>query len=74
MRFRSRAAKACVTNLRAWTAWAEALTADIGSRFQHLSDSRVLGGNPDVTPFLQDHPMPPLPQEAGWKDTLKMYP
>ncbi|MGE5223745.1 MAG: multicopper oxidase family protein [Omnitrophica WOR_2 bacterium] len=33
-----------------------------------------LGGNPDITPFLQDGTHPPLPEEAGWKDTVKMYP
>jgi FtsP/CotA-like multicopper oxidase with cupredoxin domain len=32
------------------------------------------GGNPDVTPFLQGHPQPPLPNEAGWKDTVVAYP
>jgi spore coat protein A len=33
-----------------------------------------LGGNPDVTPFLQGSPMPPNPEEVGWKDVVKMYP
>jgi FtsP/CotA-like multicopper oxidase with cupredoxin domain len=33
-----------------------------------------LGGNPDVKPFLQDGIMPPKPEEAGWKDVVKMYP
>ncbi|HEX5131233.1 MAG TPA: multicopper oxidase domain-containing protein, partial [Candidatus Krumholzibacteria bacterium] len=33
-----------------------------------------LGGNPDVTPFLQGTPMPAKPNEAGWKDTFLMYP
>jgi FtsP/CotA-like multicopper oxidase with cupredoxin domain len=33
-----------------------------------------LGGNPDVTPYLQSAPTPPLPHEAGWKDTFIMYP
>jgi FtsP/CotA-like multicopper oxidase with cupredoxin domain len=32
------------------------------------------GGNPDVTPYLQGAIMPPLPQEAGWKDTVIMLP
>jgi FtsP/CotA-like multicopper oxidase with cupredoxin domain len=31
-------------------------------------------GNPDVSPFLQGAASPPLPEEAGWKDTIKMYP
>ncbi|MCL4559299.1 MAG: multicopper oxidase [Chloroflexi bacterium] len=33
-----------------------------------------LGGNPDVTPFLQGGVMPPNPEETGWKDTVKMLP
>ena len=33
-----------------------------------------LGGNPDVAPFLQGMASPPLPQEAGWKDTVVAYP
>jgi spore coat protein A len=39
------------------------------------------GGNPDVGTlrrnkpiYLQGQPQPPLPQEAGWKDTVIMYP
>ncbi|MDL5503250.1 MAG: multicopper oxidase domain-containing protein, partial [Candidatus Methanoperedens sp.] len=34
----------------------------------------ALGGNPDITPFLQQRPQPPLPHEAGWKDTVRMMP
>ena len=34
----------------------------------------TIGGNPDVTPFLQGKLMPPAPNEAGWKDTVIMYP
>jgi spore coat protein A len=33
-----------------------------------------LGGNPDVTPFLQGKAMGPRPEEVGWKDTVQMYP
>lgn len=41
-----------------------------------------LGGNPDIGVlaknnkpiYLQGPAMPPLPQEAGWKDTVIMYP
>ncbi|NJC96364.1 MAG: copper oxidase [Anaerolineales bacterium] len=40
-----------------------------------------LGGNPDIGAlkgknplYLQGPAMPPLPQEAGWKDTVIMYP
>jgi FtsP/CotA-like multicopper oxidase with cupredoxin domain len=32
------------------------------------------GGNPDVFPFLVPPATLPLPQEAGWKDTVTMYP
>jgi FtsP/CotA-like multicopper oxidase with cupredoxin domain len=32
------------------------------------------GGNPDITPSLQGPIRPPLPQEAGWKDTVIMNP
>ena len=31
-------------------------------------------GNPDVTPFLTGPPFPPAPNEAGWKDTVRMNP
>jgi len=42
----------------------------------------ILGGNPDVGAlkkggrplYLQGPARPPLPQEAGWKDTVIMYP
>jgi spore coat protein A len=33
-----------------------------------------LGGNPDITPYLQGPVKPPAPNEAGWKDTAIMYP
>jgi FtsP/CotA-like multicopper oxidase with cupredoxin domain len=35
---------------------------------------RALGGNPDITPFLQGPASPPRPNEAGWKDTVMMLP
>jgi FtsP/CotA-like multicopper oxidase with cupredoxin domain len=35
---------------------------------------RALGGNPDITPFLQGKATPLAPNEAGWKDTVIMYP
>jgi spore coat protein A len=35
---------------------------------------RALGGNPDITPFLQGLMMPPDPNEAGWKDTVHVLP
>ena len=34
----------------------------------------AIGGNPDVTPFLQGSIEPPKPWEVGWKDTFKMFP
>ena len=36
--------------------------------------TNFLGGNPDITKYLQGPVMPPLPNEAGWKDTVIMYP
>jgi FtsP/CotA-like multicopper oxidase with cupredoxin domain len=44
-----------------------------GPPFDYLT-TNPMGGNPDVTPFLIGNPIPPDPNEAGWKDTLKMYP
>jgi len=42
---------------------------------------RALGGNPDIAAvakgkpmYLKGAPAPPLPEEAGWKDTVTMYP
>ncbi len=34
----------------------------------------AVGGNPAVGPYLQGRAQPPLPQEAGWKDTVITYP
>ena len=34
----------------------------------------ALGGNPDVTPFLQGPVMLPPANEAGWKDTIRVMP
>ena len=33
-------------------------------------NARALGGNPDVTPFLQGPVKPPGLEESGWKDTV----
>ncbi len=33
-----------------------------------------LGGNPDLTPSLRSAVMPPFANEAGWKDTVIMFP
>jgi spore coat protein A len=40
----------------------------------NTGNTRALGGNPDIVPFLQGPAMPPLPQENGWKDTVIMFP
>jgi spore coat protein A len=32
------------------------------------------GGNPDIAPYLQGPVKPPAAYEAGWKDTVIMYP
>jgi FtsP/CotA-like multicopper oxidase with cupredoxin domain len=42
-------------------------------------NARALGGNPDIASskknmLLKGNPIPPLPQEAGWKDTFVCYP
>jgi FtsP/CotA-like multicopper oxidase with cupredoxin domain len=34
----------------------------------------ALGGNPAFSPFLDGDPIPPNPGEAGWKDTVKVFP
>lgn len=34
----------------------------------------AVGGNPDFTPFLQGGVILPEANDAGWKDTLKMFP
>jgi len=34
----------------------------------------AVGGNPAISPYLQGMPMPPEPNETGWKDTIIMYP
>ncbi len=37
-------------------------------------NTRALGGNPDITPYLQGPVQPALPQENGWKDTVMAPP
>jgi len=39
-----------------------------------ITGKTIIGGNPDVTPYLQGMATPALPQEAGWKDTAIMFP
>lgn len=36
--------------------------------------STLVGGNPDVKPFLKGSPKPAAPKERGWKDTVQMMP
>jgi len=36
--------------------------------------SMLVGGNPDVTPFLKGKPAPAQGKERGWKDTVVMLP
>jgi spore coat protein A len=40
----------------------------------NTGNTRALGGNPDITPFLQGPIMLPDPNEAGWKDTVHVLP
>jgi spore coat protein A len=40
----------------------------------NTGNTRALGGNPDITPFLQGPVIPPDPNEAGWKDTIHALP
>jgi FtsP/CotA-like multicopper oxidase with cupredoxin domain len=40
----------------------------------NTGNPRALGGNPDIGRYLQGPAMPPAPNEAGWKDTIIMYP
>lgn len=40
----------------------------------NTGNPRALGGNPDITPFLQGLPVPPMAHENGWKDTVIMFP
>jgi FtsP/CotA-like multicopper oxidase with cupredoxin domain len=44
-----------------------------GSPLSYLSTPQ-LGGNPNVTPFLQGPAFPCDPNEYGWKDTIKVFP
>jgi spore coat protein A len=40
----------------------------------NTGNTRALGGNPDIVPFLQGPAAPPLANEAGWKDTVMCPP
>ena len=33
-----------------------------------------MGGNPAFGPYLSGPPIPPNPNEAGWKDVVNVFP
>ena len=45
-----------------------------GTPLPYLSSPGVMGGNPDTTPYLIGNPIPPNPNQAGWKDTINVMP
>ncbi|MBK8978338.1 MAG: multicopper oxidase domain-containing protein [Planctomycetes bacterium] len=45
-----------------------------GPPLAYDANAFALGGNPDVTPYLQGPIAPPRPQEIGWKDTVMALP
>ncbi|HTK11652.1 MAG TPA: multicopper oxidase [Ktedonobacteraceae bacterium] len=42
--------------------------------YSAVNGGNAVGGNPDVIPYLKESITPPDVNEAGWKDTMKMYP
>ena len=42
--------------------------------YNTMNAAGAVGGNPDVTPFLQGPILPPRPEESGWKDTVITLP
>jgi FtsP/CotA-like multicopper oxidase with cupredoxin domain len=44
-----------------------------GNYFNPNADG-AMGGNPAFTPFVTGPVIPPNPSEAGWKDTVKVFP
>jgi FtsP/CotA-like multicopper oxidase with cupredoxin domain len=53
------------------------LDYNIGAGTHPVYGTLILGGNPDVTAFLNPKrgpALPPLAHEAGWKDTVIVYP
>jgi FtsP/CotA-like multicopper oxidase with cupredoxin domain len=60
----------------AWLTGGSLIGAEYGGGppLDYLTPNLPMGGNPDVTPYLIDATLPPDPNEAGWKDTLKMHP
>lgn len=47
---------------------------DVQGQFNGIAGLDIIGGNPDVTPYLQGQPAPPAPYERGWKDTVIAMP
>ncbi len=45
-----------------------------GPPLAYDANPAILGGNPDVTPYLQGPVRPPDANEAGWKDTVMVPP
>lgn len=43
-------------------------------RYNEPNADGALGGNPAFSPFLTGPVIPPAPAEAGWKDTVKVFP
>ena len=55
-------------------AWGPPLNYNTGTDPTGKKWTDFLGGNPDVTPFLQGPAKSANPNEQGWKDTYIMYP
>jgi FtsP/CotA-like multicopper oxidase with cupredoxin domain len=43
-------------------------------RYTDPNADGAIGGNPAVSPYLLGTPVPPSPEESGWKDTAKVWP
>jgi FtsP/CotA-like multicopper oxidase with cupredoxin domain len=54
--------------------WGPPLHYTTGNDPSGANWTTFLGGNPDVTPYLQGPAKPALANEQGWKDTFIMYP
>jgi spore coat protein A len=54
--------------------WGPPLNYFTGNDTSGVNWTPYLGGNPNVTPYLQNGARPALPNERGWKDTFIMLP
>jgi hypothetical protein len=54
--------------------WGPPLDYNTGNDPSGRNWTPFIGGNPDVTPYLQGQPRAAPPNERGWKDTFIMYP